>query len=241
MLWTNFIVRLPCAKLALNLLISMRTNCRTTDTDFPSAAFLTKRMFSTPGQRATSYCACVRRSKLPRTDQTQRIQAFYEARYFPEGEIRLDMSYTAVKSQSCPPGSSYCNLPDDAPTNSVMTRQLVATTVPISVLTTTPKHQTDTFRDTIIDIAALTITFALMAGMIALGVMCGGGDAEKVPATFALRAIEAMRAAVMMTWRTMVWAWEPKESLARETKGMSFQTTLDKVLDSTLDGALARH
>ncbi|KAK4940345.1 hypothetical protein LTR10_019561 [Elasticomyces elasticus] len=40
---------------------------------------------------------------------------------------------------------------------------------PVPVITITPKHQANTYRDTIIDIAALTITFALMAAMIALG------------------------------------------------------------------------
>ncbi|KIV79155.1 hypothetical protein PV11_06733 [Exophiala sideris] len=78
--------------------------------------------------------------------------------------------HTTVKEQSCLPGSSYCNSSDNGPTNPVSLKQFEATIVPVPSITITPKHQANTYRDTIIDIAALTITFALMAGMIALGV-----------------------------------------------------------------------
>ncbi|KAI1629153.1 hypothetical protein EDD37DRAFT_38781 [Exophiala viscosa] len=80
------------------------------------------------------------------------------------------MSYTAATDKPCPLGLSYCKLLDDGPTNPNSTKQFEATIVPVPVLTITPKYQTNTMRDTIIDIAALTITFVLIVGMIAL---CG--------------------------------------------------------------------
>lgn len=78
------------------------------------------------------------------------------------------MSYTAATRSPGPPGSAYGNLLHDMSAKALFTKQSDAAIVAVSVLA--PKYETNTIRNSVIDLAALAITSALMAGMVVLGV-----------------------------------------------------------------------
>lgn len=67
-----------------------------------------------------------------------------------------------------PPSSGYGDPLDDISTNTPLIKHSDAAIVEVRVLT--PKYETNTFRNSVIDIVALGITSALVAGMVALGV-----------------------------------------------------------------------